>query len=164
MASGDTLLVFTPHNAEPPAANFATHDTRNNHPVLDFDATTNETIYFSAVMPRYYVGTTGITVYLHFSMSSAEANTVDWDVAFERIGDQQQDVDTDSFAAVNSVDNTTVPGTTGLVDIVNVAFTDGADMDSVAVGELFRILVTRDAVNDDAAGDAELHAVELKET
>ncbi|KKK65637.1 hypothetical protein LCGC14_2972130, partial [marine sediment metagenome] len=66
--------------------------------------------------------------------------------------------------AVNSVDNTTVPGTAGLVDIVTVTFTDGADMDSVAVGELFRLKVTRDAVSDDAAGDAELVAVEIKET
>jgi hypothetical protein len=164
MASGDTLLIFTPLHNEPPSSNFATLDTRNYHPVLDFDATTNESAVFSAVMPRNYAGTTGVTVYIHYSMSSAVANTVDWDVAFERIGDQQQDVDSDSFAAVNSVDNTTVPGTSGLVDIVSVAFTDGADMDSVAVGEKFRIKITRDAVSDDAAGDAELHAVEIKET
>ncbi len=164
MASGDTLLIFTPHNAEPPATNFATLDTRNNHPVLDFDPTTNETIYFSAIMPRHYAGTTGITVYIHYSMSSAEANTIDWDAAFERMGDQQHDVDGDGFAAVQSVDNTTVPGTTGLVDIVSIAFTDGAQMDSVAIGELFRLSVIRDATNDDAAGDGELHAVELKET
>ncbi len=164
MASGDTLLIFTPLHNEPPVANFATFDTRNAHPVLDFDAATNESAVFSAIMPRSYAGTTGLTVYIHYSMSSAEADTVDWDVSFERIGDQQLDVDGDSFAAVNSVDNTTVPGTTGLVDIVNVTFTDGADMDSVAVGELFRIKVTRDATSDDAAGDAELHAVEIKET
>jgi hypothetical protein len=114
-------------------------------------------------MPRNYAAG-GLTVYIHYSMSSAEADTVDWDVGFERIGDQQHDVDGDGFAAVNSVDNTTVPGTTGLVDIVNVTFTDGADMDSVAVGEKFRIKVIRDATNDDAAGDAELHCVEIKET
>lgn len=164
MASGDTLLIFTPLHNEPPASNYATFDVRNQHPVLDFDATTNESAVFSAVMPRNYAGTTGVTVYIHYSMSSAEADTVDWDVAFERIGDQQLDIDGDSFAAVNSVDNTTVPGTTGLVDIVNVTFTDGADMDSVAVGELFRIKVIRDAASDDATGDAELHAIEIKET
>ena len=164
MASGDTLLIFTPLHNEPPAANYATFDTRNQHPVLDFDADTNEEAVFSAVMPRNYAGTTGVTVYIHYAMSSAEADTVDWDVAFERIGDQQLDIDGDSFAAVNSVDNTTVPGTTGLVDIVNVTFTDGADMDSVAVGEGFRMKVTRDADSDDATGDAELLFVELKET
>jgi len=164
MSSGDTLINFHPYNNEPPASNYATLDLRNNHPVLDFDDTTNESAVFSAVMPRNYAGTTGVTVYIHFSMSSAEADTVDWDVSIERIGDGELDVDGDSFATVNSVDNTTVPGTTGLVDIVNVTFTNGADMDSVAVGELFRIKITRDATSDDAAGDAELHAIELKET
>lgn len=163
MASGDTLLIFTPLQNEPPASNFATIDTRNQHPVLDFDATTNESAVFSAVMPRNYASG-GVTVYIHYAMTSAEANTVDWDVAFERIGDQQLDIDGDDFAAVNSVDNTTVPGTTGLVDIVNVTFTDGADMDSVAVGEGFRLKITRDAASDDATGDAELLFGEVKET
>ena len=164
MASGDTLLAFTPMNNEPPASNYATLDLRNYHPCLDFDAGTNESAVFRAVMPQNYAGTTGVTVYLHYAMSSAEADTVDWDVAFEEIGDQQLDIDGDDFAAVNSVDNTTVPGTSGLVDVVSVAFTDGADMDSVAAGELFRLKVTRDAASDDATGDAELFAVEIRET
>lgn len=163
MASGDTLLLFHPYNNEPPSSNFATLDVRNLHPVLDFDATTNESAVFTGIMPRHYSGS-GITVYLHYAMTSAESNTVDWDVAFERIGDQQLDIDGDSFESVNSVDDTTVPETTGLVDIVSVAFTDGADMDSVAIGEAFRLKVTRDAASDDAAGDAELLMVELKET
>ncbi len=163
MASGDTLLVFTPQADEPPSSNFATHDLRNLHPVLDFDDTTNENGVFSGVMPQHYGGG-GITVFLHYAMTSATANTVDWDVALERIGDQQQDLDADGFAAANSVDNTTVPGTAGLVDIVSVAFTDGVDMDSIAVGESFRIKITRDAANDDASGDAELVAVEIRET
>lgn len=163
MASGDTLLIFSPHDDEPPAGNFATIDLRNGHPVLDFDDTVNESAVFSGVMPRNYGGG-GLTVYLHFSMTSATSGDVDWDVAFERIGDRQQDLDADGFAAVNAVNNTTVPGTSGLVDIANVTFTDGADMDSIAVGEKFRIKVTRDAASDTAAGDAELAAVEIKET
>ena len=164
MASGDTLLIFRPQDNEPVASNFATIDTRNLHPVLDFDATTNESAVFSAVMPRSYAGTTGLTVFLHYALTSATTGNTDWDVAFERIGDQQLDIDGDSFAAVNSVDNTTVPGTAGLVDIVSITFTDGADMDSVAVGEGFRMKVTRDAAADTAAGDAELRFVEIKET
>lgn len=163
MASGDTLAVFTPLHNEPPVADFATLDTRNQHPVLDFDAATNESAVFKGIMPRHYGGN-GITVYLHYAMSSAEALTIDWDVAFERVSDQQLDIDGDDFAAVQSVDNTTVPGTSGLVDIVNVAFANGAEMDSIAVGEGFRLKITRDASSDDAAGDAELWAVEIKET
>ena len=164
MASGDTLLIFHPYNNEPPASNYATLDTRNSHPCLDFDATTNESAVFSSVMPQHYAGTTGVTVYIHYAMSSATSDTVDWDAAFELIGDQDLDIDGDSFAAVNSVDDTTVPGTSGLVDIVSIAFTDGADMDSVTPGDSFRLKITRDASSDDAAGDAELYKIEVRET
>ena len=165
MASGDTLLTFHPFNNEPPAANYATLDLRNIHPVLDFDKDADESAIFSAIMPRNYAGTTGVTVYIHWSADGVTVNDVIWDVSFERIGDGQQDVDSDGFAAVNSVTDT-APGTDGFVTIANVTFTDGADMDSVAVGELFRLKITRDADNgsDDLDADAELHAVELKET
>lgn len=163
MASGDTLLTLVPQCNEPPASNFATPDTRNEHPVLDFDDTVNESAVFSDVMPRHYGGG-GVTVYLHYAMTSAVALTVDWDVAFERIGDQQQDLDSDGFAAVQSVNNTTVPGDSGDVDIVPIPFTDGAQMDSIAVGEGFRLKVTRAADSDDATGDAELRFIEIKET
>lgn len=164
MASGDTLVVFHPYNNEPPSANYATLDIRNQHPCLDFNDTTNESAVFSSIMPQHYAGTTGVTVYIHYAMSSAEADTIDWDAAFELIGDQDLDIDGDSFADANSADNTTVPGTSGLVDIVSIAFTDGADMDSVEAGDSFRLKVTRDATSDDATGDAELVKVEIRET
>jgi hypothetical protein len=163
MASGDTLAVFHPYNNEPPSSAYATLDIRNQHPCLDFDASANESAVFSSIMPQNYDGG-GVTVYIHYAMSTAEANTVDWDAAFERIGDQQQDIDSDGFASVQSVDDTTVPGTSGNVDIVSIAFTNGAQMDSIAVGESYRLKITRDAVSDDASGDAELFKVEIRET
>jgi hypothetical protein len=162
MASGQTLLIFTPLANEPPATNNARFDTRNSHPVLDFDASTNWSAVFTGVMPRAYSGG-GAIVYIHFAMTSAVAGDIDWDAAFERIGDQVQDLDADGFAAAQSVNNTTVPGTSGLVDVVSIAFTDGAQMDNVEAGESFRIKITRDAVSDTAAGDGELVAVEIKE-
>lgn len=162
MASGNTLWVFLPAHNEPPSTNFAVLNVRNLHPMLDFSGTTNQSAVFSAVMPRHYAGG-GVTVYIHYSTVSTTGD-IDWDIAFERIGDQQQDVDTDGFAAALSVDNTVVPGTTGLVDVVNVAFTNGAQMDSVAAGEMFRLKITRDAANDTNTGIANLHAIEIKET
>jgi hypothetical protein len=163
MAAGDFLIGFTPHQYEPPPSNFATPDLRNSHPVLDFDAATNESANFTGFMPWHYGGG-GVTVYIGYSMTSATSGDIDWDVAFERIGDQQQDVDSDSFASVQSVDNTTVPGTSGNVDVVTIAFTNGSQMDSVAAGEMFKIRITRDASSDTATGDAELHFVVLRET
>jgi hypothetical protein len=79
------------------------------------------------------------------------------------VGDQQQDIDSDSFAAVQSVDNTVVPGTSGNVDVVSVPFTNGAQMDSCAAGEVCRIKITRDAASDTDNTDAELVAAELRE-
>ena len=101
MASGDTLLIFTPLSNEPPAADYATFDTRNQHPVLDF-ALTEEAV-FEFVLPRNYGGN-GITVYKHYAMSTAEANDIRLDTTFERIGDGQQDIDGDGFDAVNDDD------------------------------------------------------------
>lgn len=163
MASGDTLAIFMPLQNEPPAATFATIDERNAHPVLDFALT--EIGVFSFVIPRNYGGG-GITVYLHYALSSATTNDIRLDTTFERIGDQQQDIDSDGFDAtgVNGTD-TTVPGTSGLVDIVNNVHSDGARLDSLAVGEGGRLKITRTAVaGTDAAGDLELLFVELKES
>lgn len=162
MASGDTLVIFTPLANEPPASNYATLDTRNGHPALDFDAGTNESVIFTGVMPQHYAGG-GVDVILHVAFSSATSGDSDWDVEWELIGVGDQDIDSDGFAAANSTDNTAVPGTAGHVQQITVSFTDGADMDSVLVGDLFRLRVTRDAASDTAAGDAELLAVELRE-
>jgi hypothetical protein len=163
MASGDTLLFFTSASARPPPSNPATFTARGSHLNLSFSGSTNQNAIFQAVMPRHYGGG-GVTVYLHYAMATETSGDVDWDVAFERIGDGQQDIDSDGFATVQSVDNTTVPGTAGFVDIVSIAFTNGAQMDNVAVGEYFRIQVTRDAASDTSTGAAELVAVEIKET
>jgi len=163
MASGDSLLTLVPQANEPPAANYGTLDTRNSHPVIDLALT--EIAIFSFVLPRNYGGG-GITVYLHYAMSSATANDIRLDTFFERIGDQQQDLDADGFDAtgVDGTD-TTVPGTSGLVDIISNAHTTGARIDSLAVGEVGRLKVLRSAVaGTDATGDLELRFVELRES
>ena len=163
MASGDTLATFVPQMNEPPAANFGTPDTRNAHPVLDMAI--DEIAIFSFVVPRHYGGN-GITVYMHYAMASATANDIRLDTFFERIGDQQQDLDADGFDATG-VDGAdiTVPGTSGLVDIINNVHSNGARIDSLAVGEGGRLKILRTAVaGTDATGDLELRFVELKET
>lgn len=163
LAKIKTLVTFRPPQNEPPASNFATIDTRNSHPVLDFDATTNECTNFTFIMPQAYSGG-GVTIYIHYAMTSATSGDVDWNAAFERIGDQQQDIDADSFAAAQSVIDTTVPATSGNVDVVSIAFTNGAQMDSCAAGEACRIQLCRGASADTATGDAELVMLEMRES
>jgi len=163
MASGDTLLILTPLSNEAPNADYATLDVRNEHPVLDFeDAGTKEAV-FTGVLPRSYAGG-GLTVNVHFAMSSATSGNVVWNAEIERMH-STQDIDSAGFAAAQS-HTEAAPGTNGYPAVAEITFTDGAQMDSLAAGEAFRIRISRDGGNgsDTASGDAELLAVEIKET
>ena len=162
MASGQTLIPIEPKNHDPAAASFATPDERNSHPVLDLAL--NEVAVFPILLPRHYGGN-GITIYLHYAMSSAVANDIKLETYIERVGDQQQDLDADGFAAAQNTGDITVPGTSGLVDIITSTHTNGGQMDSLAVGEGGRLKVKRIAVaGSDASGDLEIFRVEIKET
>jgi hypothetical protein len=166
MASGDTLCVFFPQNAEPPSSNYATFDTRNGVLVLDFDDSTTESVEFAGFMPRHYGGG-GITCTIGWMFTSSGTpgtDTCDWEISFKSVTDDADDLDTKSFAAANAVLATSASAD-GEVAYDTIAFTDGADMDSVAAGEYFRLKVARDATGGTASpGDAELVFVEVKET
>ena len=166
MASGDTLCVFFPAMSEPPSSNYATFDTRNGVLVLDFDDTTDESVEFPGFMPRHYDGG-GITVTLGWMATDTTVtpHNCSWDIGFKSVSDDADDLDSKSFAAVNSVIDEEA-SSSGEVAYATITFTDGADMDSIAAGEYFRIDVTRSArdTSDTLTGDAELVFVEIKET
>jgi hypothetical protein len=159
-------LRFRPGDNEAPAAAFATADTRNAHPVLDFDGATDEEAVFTAVLPASY-RSNGLTVDTFWSFTSATSGSLRVQAAIERIDASGLDIDADSFAAFQSAGGT-APATSGMVIVVSVAFTSGAQMDSLVAGELFRLKIRRDADGtsgtDDIATDAELLAVVVKET
>jgi hypothetical protein len=67
---------------------------------------------------------------------------------------------TDSAQTITA---TTVPGTSGQLLKLSVNIANGANMGSVAAGEMFRLRVRRDVANDTATGDAELLAVTVAE-
>lgn len=148
-------LQWSPLANEPPASNYATLDTRNGRPCLDFDTTTQETAIFTGVLPADYSGA-GVTVHLWVALTSATSGTVGWDVAFERTDVSSLDIDADSFGSATTVTAVTVPGTSGQVLKMSVNVSNGSNMDSLAAGELFRLRIRRDVANDTATGDAEL--------
>jgi len=166
MATGDSLCMFLPSMAELPSSNYATFDVRNGVLVLDFDDTTDESADFAGFMPRHYDGG-GITVTVGWMATTATTGTISLDVGFKSVTDDADDLDTKAFAAVNNA-NPTTASATGEVDYATITFTDGADMDSIAAGEYFRMIITRDAngttSTDNLAGDMELVFVEIKET
>lgn len=167
MSSGDTLAVFFPQNGEAPASNHATLDLRNGVLVLDYDDTVDESMEFAGLMPRHYSGG-GITItigWMSTDVTITGGHECRWDVAFKSVSDDADDLDTKSFAAANSVSSGEASAS-GEVKYITITFTGGADMDSVAAGEYFRLELTRDAdhADDDLTDDAELVFLEIKET
>lgn len=132
-------------------------------PVYAFDAASIEYIDFKCRLIGYSGG--GLTFTLPWSAASATTNAVRWGLALRRVQDDAEDIDTSQTYDFNSVDDTTASAS-GEISYPTIAFTDGADMDSTAEGELFILRCRREAnhANDTMTGDAELWAVWGKET
>jgi hypothetical protein len=145
-----------------PSSNAADFQKRNGLPVLYFDTTTAENVYFLLLMPRNYAGG-GVTVYLHTVAKTLTSGTLQWSVYFDRIG-TSLDIDGNSYASAQDTTSDSVSGTSGIVTIQSVAFTNGAQMDSVAVGELFFLKVERKVSGDNLAEDGGILGIEIKET
>ena len=164
MASGDTLLVFHPQDHLPPASDFPSLLLRNRHAHLTFDSGTDEETYFSGMVPQAYASG-GVKVLLSWAADGVTSGDVRWAAGFERVEADNFDIDADGFAANNGVTDT-APATDGHVTVAEIPFTDGADMDNVAKGDNFRLLVKRDADNaaDTMSADAQLFRIEIRES
>ena len=146
---------------EPPASNYATIDARNSRPVLDFDASTQETAIFSGVIPDGYDSSSGLTVDLHWAATSATSGTIGWDLAFEK--STGLDGDSDSFGTTKTAIAATVPAAAGERTKTSVVFAH-AEIDGLVAGDEFRLRVRRDVASDSATGDAELSKVVVRQT
>ena len=172
MASGDIVGLIG--RIIPPATSYATPDARaggsspaESFPVWDFDDTTAEYLDLYCVLSPSYAGG-GLTIVLPWSATSATTNAVVWRAAIRRVEDDAEDVDASHTYDYNQASADTAPSASGEISLPTIAFTSGADMDSLAAGEPFVLRVGRlptDA-GDTMTGDAELWAsrVLVKET
>ena len=144
---------------------FATLDTRNNIPLLDFDAASNEIEIFFGVMPRSYAGG-GVTISFYV-LTTQVTGDMSWKTFFKSVTDDVDNLDTKVFAAPQSNQAVDAPSASGEPKLFTIAHTDGAQMDSLAAGEPFFLMLMRDGqdtTNDDMANDAEMLSGEIKET
>jgi hypothetical protein len=154
--SGNAWNVqWGPLHNEAPSTNYATPDTRNGHPTLDFDSSTAESAVFTGILPNDYAGA-GITVSLWWTATTATSGDVMWQASLEAMAGQ--DIDSDGFATAQAFAASTANGTSGILTKVSLNISNGANMDSIAAGTAFRLKITRDAANgsDTMSGDAEL--------
>lgn len=167
MASGDTLLVLPASAGIPPNSGTGATPTRrgnDGHYVYAFDASSVEELDWETVLPAHYGGG-GLTISLRWMAATAASGNVVWAAQIERYQDDTVDLDSDQFAAANTV-TAGAPSASGEVGYDSITFTDGADMDSLAAGESFRLRVYRAATDgsDTMTGDAQLLTVHITET
>lgn len=171
MASGDTLLILSPLDDVPPATIYATLDWMvgtstpvENIPVLDFDDTTVEYADFYCLMPANYASG-GVTVTFFWSAAAATNNGA-WAAAFRRVADDAEDLDTTAQTYdYNQTADLTPASAVGEVAYDTLAFTDGADMDSVVADDYFIFRVKRPAPSGTKiTGDCSIHMIMIKET
>lgn len=170
MATGQVVAAVL--RAIPPATSYATPDVRaggsspaESIPVWDFDDTTAEFMDFLCFLSASYAGG-GLTIVLPWSATSATSGAVVWSAAIRAFPDDTEDADASQTYDFNNASADTTASASGEVSYATVAFTDGADMDSLAAGQMFILRVKRlptDA-GDTMTGDAELWAPIVKET
>lgn len=172
MASGDTLAIFGPLHSEPvsTAADVATLDTRFQRPCLDFDADADQEVVFSGIMPQNFAATTGVTVHLWMGSSTDQTSgIVAWELLFERVIEDSTDLDADDFEASVAGNRFTQTAPAGVSQIAHdTKAIVNADMDAIVAGDHFRLKLRRDAngtsQTDSMTGDAEVFAIEIRET
>jgi len=122
-----------------------------------FDATSDEFIITSFVMPGNYVSSPVLKVY--YKCTSATSGTAAFESRLSAITDgDAEDMDSDAFAAVNA-GSATVPGTAGYIDVISIALTS---VDSVAAGDHVVLSLNRDTSADTVTGDLEVFNCELQ--
>ncbi len=165
MASGDTLIIFGAQNFQQPASAFAYMGIRNSHPVILYTPTGDKAAHFSGLFPRHYTNS-GVTVTLIWAASSSvtPAEVCRWGVAFERMTENDIDIDADSFATEKTVDDNPLT-TSGALIYTTLVFTNG-EIDGIIAGEAFRLQVRRitTSVTGNMSGNAQLVFVEIRET
>jgi hypothetical protein len=149
-----------PLDNEAPSSNFAMLDSRNGHPVLSFNDTTAQSAVFTLVMPNDYSGA-GITVTLYWAGATATSGNVMWQATLEAVAAGSQDTDSDGFATAQAFAAAAANASSGVLTKSSLSVSNGANMDSIAAGDLFRLKITRDASNasDTMTGDAQLMRV-----
>lgn len=93
------------------------------------------------VMLRGYAGG-GLTIDLPWMALTVTTGAARWGVAIRRLADDAEDIDTSQTYDYNDVTDTTA-NVAGELSYPTVTFTDGADMDSWANGELAIVRIRR---------------------
>ena len=150
---GITASVWGATAGIAPTGNFATLDTRGIHHVLDFDDSTDETIYFRGSAPPSYASG-DITMDIEWTFTAASSGSVVWKYRVDRINEGIHDLDSTSWTSF--VTATGVSDTDSGKLATTPIIVSNSQLDFVAPGDAFVLEIGRDTSVPGLVGDAEL--------
>ncbi len=163
MASSDNILQIL--RIAQPLTLYATIDQKlgatvpkEKYIVYDFSDGTVEYLDFICRLDGYDGG--GLDVNIYWSSDVDDSNAVVWSAGCRKLDDGNCNPLTGYAYQYNSV-TANVATVSGAIDYATISFTDGADMDNWANGELGVIRVRRDGTDgsDTMGGDAQLWGI-----
>ena len=165
MASGDSLLILGPKQADPTATVHAimTSIPGGSTPAEQYPIFAFVYLDFHCVMPEHYDGG-GLTIDV-ITGAASTSNSYRFEAALRRIEDDTDDIETSHTYDYNGV-TITPPTVVGEIGHDDITFTNGADMDSVVAGDKFvlRLYRDHDHAGDTMAAYAYLHHLHVQET
>jgi hypothetical protein len=158
-----TWIQWTAKQGTQPTTAFATFDTRNDHPILDFSDAASDTAIWEGMMPEDWDGAS-FDVLINWTSGTAVTGNFRWESTIER-NDTATDIDADSWGTPVLV-TVSAPTTSGFIKQTTFGHGTAAQRDSVAAGEAFRLRIRRlgsDAL-DTATGSAQIISIEIRKT
>lgn len=156
------ICEWNPQDNEPPSASYATFDTRNGHPVLDFDdASTEYAIFTGLAKNNNTLRSAGnIFVLIVWAATSATSGNVVWGAEIELLNKSSTDLDSNNFGTMSQVVAAT-HGTSGKLTYSKLSFSNNL----LEMLSKFRLRIQRTGGHgsDSMSGDAELRGVYLIE-
>lgn len=164
-----TLARFTALDNNPPASNYATFDTRNSLPVLDFDdgsdsASTDEAAIFLSVVPESANIASGINAIVTWAATTSNSGNVVWELSLARLNAGNQDIDSYAFDTATLSANSATNATVGVLTSTTITIA-AADTDGISAGDPFAVKLVRKESNagDSMSLDAEMLSLELRQ-
>lgn len=160
-----TMYDLPPANAEFKSNAYpdfaASSDASGARRYLAFAPTGDEAAYWSFVVPQGAVAP--YAAVLSIALATATSGNTNWDVAVEAItpGDAVDTDATESLAVVNVSGNVAVQSVAGYQQAITIPLTNNDDMQP---GDRCRLRLRRILATSNAAGNAHLFGIELRES
>jgi hypothetical protein len=164
MSSGSLLSFFDSRDNEV-GVNNPNHRYLNDRPLLLMPQSVNSDFVVTRFMPWSYEAG-GVTFTGAFMIPSTSIQAVRFRVAFERLKDDGQDLDSDGYGGNQDLQVLLSGLAANQAHTFNIPFNHGSEIDNVVAGELMRIRLRRNGTNaqDSYLGDLYFVYGILKET